>query len=116
MHCEAGVSRSGALATAWLMRAERLSFWTAVGRVRARRPRVLPNVGFASQLQALERRLGIAAPPGPSSLARYLRTRCCVPAEIEVIDELLVQHEGHAPRALRALFGGEIPRVVQGAR
>ena len=117
VHCEAGVSRSATLATAWLMRSERLTFFDAFERMRAGRQRVLPNIGFASQLQHLERELfPDAASDGPSSLARYLRQYCAVPIEIDALQELLEQNAYDAPRALRAIFGGEIPRVVQGVR
>ena len=118
VHCQAGVSRSGTLATALHMRSQRRSFFDAVTHVRTKRPAVLPNIGFASQLQALEHTLRPdARPPGvPSSLARYLREVCCVPAEVDVIQDMLERHHHHAPTAIRAIFGGEIPRVVQGVR
>lgn len=118
VHCQAGVSRSGTLATALHMRNQRKSFFDAVTHARSKRPAILPNIGFASQLQALERALHLdAGPPGlPSSLARYLREVCCVPAEVDVIQDMLDRHQGDAPKAIRAIFGGEIPRVVQGVR
>ncbi|MEO0325323.1 MAG: dual specificity protein phosphatase [Myxococcota bacterium] len=114
VHCEAGVSRSATLAIAQLMETGRLSFFTAFERVRAKRPGVLPNLGFASQLQRFERpQLG--PPAAPSSLARYLREVCAAPVEVEVLDEVLARHDHDAPAALQAIFG-EIPRVVLGAR
>ncbi|MEM9073150.1 MAG: dual specificity protein phosphatase [Myxococcota bacterium] len=116
VHCQVGVSRSATLATAHLMQAERLTFWDAVSHVRQKRPGILPNIGFASQLQRLEHALFPEVRPELSSLARYLREIANAPVDIEVLQEVLVQHDFDAPRALRAIFGGEIPRVVQGAR
>ncbi|MBK6811924.1 MAG: dual specificity protein phosphatase family protein [Sandaracinaceae bacterium] len=63
VHCQAGVSRSGTLATALHMRSQRRSFFDAVTHVRTKRPAVLPNIGFASQLQALEHTLRPDARP-----------------------------------------------------
>lgn len=118
VHCEAGVSRSAALAIALVMASERMSFFDAFSRVRAARPEVLPNIGFASQLQRLEHTLrpGSRAAGGVSSLARYLTQVCNVPADIESLHEALERHDHDAPRAIRAIFGDDIPRVVQGVR
>jgi len=118
VHCEAGVSRSATLATALLMKSKGQTFLEAFGRLREKRAGVLPNIGFASQLQHLEYALypDRRAVDELSSLARYLREVCQVPTEVEVLEELLEQHDYDAPRALRTLFGGEIPRVVQGVR
>ena len=116
VHCEVGVSRSATLAIAWVMQAHSLSFFDAYLRVRARRNEVLPNIGFASELQVFESTLGLQDSAQPSSLARYLKEICKVPVEIELIEESLTQHEYRAPTALTAIFGGEIPRVVQGVR
>lgn len=117
VHCEVGVSRSATLVIAWLMKTEGLSFFDALCRVRAKRIRVLPNIGFASQLQHLEHELlpGSTAHT-PSSLARYLHGICNAPVEIDVLQCALERHQYDAPTALRAIFGGEIPRVVQGVR
>ena len=54
VHCEVGVSRSATLLTALLMKTEGMSFFDALCRVRSKRIQVLPNIGFASQLQRLE--------------------------------------------------------------
>ena len=116
VHCEAGVSRSATLATAWLMKSERLTFLEAFTRLKDKRQRVLPNIGFASQLQRFEHALFPERTDELSSLARYLREVCAVPTEVEVVQEFLEQNDYDAPRALRAIFGGEIPRVVQGVR
>ncbi|MFK7991890.1 MAG: dual specificity protein phosphatase family protein [Sandaracinaceae bacterium] len=144
VHCEAGVSRSATLTAGLLMRREGRSFFDAFMKLRAGRPGVLPNIGFASQLQRLERQLdalggGRNAPrrreraslrsipsrrctaptparESPSSLTRYLREVCHAPVEEELLQQALARHDDDAPEALRALFGGEIPRVVQGVR
>ncbi len=117
VHCEVGVSRSATLVIASLMKAEELSFFDAVSLVRSKRFQVLPNIGFASQLQRLEHELQPQLVTStPSSLARYLRQICNAPVEIEVLESALQRHHYDAPAALRMIFGGEIPRVVQGVR
>ena len=117
VHCEVGVSRSPTLVTAWLMKTEGLSFFDAVHRVRSKRFQVLPNIGFASQLQRLEHELQPSSVANaPSSLARYLHGICNAPVEIEILESALERHDYDAPEALRRIFGGEIPRVVQGVR
>lgn len=117
VHCEVGVSRSATLVTALLMKTEGLSFFDALTRVRSKRIQVLPNIGFASQLQRLEHELRPESVNDvPSSLARYLREICNAPVESEVLQSALERHGFDAPTALRTIFGGDIPRVVQGVR
>lgn len=117
VHCEVGVSRSATLAIALLMKTEGLSFFDALCRVRAKRFQVLPNIGFASQLQRLEHELQPrSAIEAPSSLAKYLHRICNAPVEIEVLQSALERQSYDAPAALEMIFGGEIPRVVQGVR
>ena len=73
VHCEVGVSRSATLVIAWLMKTEGMSFFDALCRVRSKRFQILPNIGFASQLQRLEHELQPrSATSVPSSLAQYL--------------------------------------------
>jgi hypothetical protein len=36
--------------------------------------------------------------------------------EIEVLQSALERHRYDAPAALRMIFGGDIPRVIQGVR
>ena len=76
------------------------------------------NIGFASQLQRLEYALHpeLRARGELSSLARYLRQICNVPAEVALLQEALERHDCDALRAIRAIFGDDIPRVVQGVR
>ena len=117
VHCEVGVSRSATLAIALLMKAEGMRFFDAFCRVRAKRFQVLPNIGFASQLQRLEHELQPRSVTSvPSSLAQYLHRICNAPVEIEVLQSALERHRYDAAAALRMIFGGEIPRVVQGVR
>ena len=117
VHCEVGVSRSASLVIALRMRAERERFLEAFEAVRRRRPKILPNIGFAAQLQRLERELlGEARPGERSSLGRYLRTFCNVPVEEELLEDMLTRHDHDAFGAIQALFGEDIPRVIQGMR
>ena len=55
VHCMAGISRSGTVATAYVMAAENLGFDAALARVQHRRPIVRPNPGFVAQLLEFER-------------------------------------------------------------
>ncbi|MEM7678142.1 MAG: dual specificity protein phosphatase [Myxococcota bacterium] len=118
IHCEAGVSRSAALATAFLMKRRRKPFFETYRDVRAKRHEVLPNIGFASQLQRFEfdLDLGVSSDTKASSLARYLHEVCAVPAELEVLQSVLHDQNYDALKALQSIFGEEIPRVVQGVR
>ena len=117
VHCEAGVSRSASLVIAFLMKSEGLSFMDAFELVRSKRFQVLPNIGFASQLQRLEHELQPnSRSTSPSSLARYLREICNAPVDVDVLQAALERHDYNAPAALIAIFGGEIPRVAQGVR
>ena len=118
VHCEVGVSRSATLATALVMRRCSKRFFEAYCDVRDRRRGALPNIGFASQLQRLEHDLHPRTedPPAISSLARYLQEVCTTPAQLQTLEDMLRQHDYDAPRALQAIFGDEIPRVVQGVR
>jgi protein-tyrosine phosphatase len=118
VHCEVGVSRSATLAIALLMTQQRRRFFDAYRDVRTKRPEILPNIGFASQLQRLELDMHPRAPAdqGVSSLARYLREICNAPVDIETLQTMLHDHDYDAVRAIRAIFGDEIPRVIQGVR
>jgi len=118
IHCEAGVSRSAALAIALVMKTQRRSFLDAFLHVRHRRPEILPNIGFASQLQHLEYELlGRVHRAGEvSSLARYLRQACNAPVETTLLQDALERNDYDAPRAIRSIFGDDIPRVIQGVR
>jgi len=57
VHCAMGISRSSAIVTAYLMRANAWSFATALQYVRERRSIVQPNPNFCLQLRALEKTL-----------------------------------------------------------
>lgn len=117
VHCEVGVSRSATLAIAAVMRAEATRFYEAYCQVRERRPQVLPNIGFATQLQRFEDSLLPPRRPDElASLTRYLHDVCNVPVEPSVLQAALEDHDFDAVAAIRAIFGGDIPRVVQGVR
>ncbi len=117
VHCEAGVSRSSSLVIALLMHTERLTFLEAFQRVRDKRVRVLPNIGFASQLYRVEMAAqSTDSRPSPSSLATYLKRFCTAPGDVEDLEQALERYGFNAPAALRSMYGGEIPRVVQGVR
>lgn len=118
VHCEVGVSRSATLVLALLMQGGYHSFYDAYLELRSKRGKVLPNIGFASQLQQLEHRTGqhAASPGEPSSLARYLKQVCHAPVELDVLQSALEQHNYNALSAIQAIFGEEIPRVIQGVR
>jgi protein-tyrosine phosphatase len=118
VHCEGGVSRSATLATALLMQRSRKQFFAVYCDVRAKRAEVLPNIGFASQLQRLELETHPRARGdlSVSSLARYLREVCMVPVELETLQSVLHRHDYDAWRTIQAIFGDEIPRVIQGVR
>ena len=53
-NCAQGKSRSGTLATAYLMQRDDLSMGEALARIQAKRPFVQPNPGFLTQLRAME--------------------------------------------------------------
>ena len=117
VHCEVGVSRSATLVIALLMKTEAMGFFDALCRVRSKRIQVLPNIGFASQLQRLEDELQPDSTNNvPSSLAQYLHQICNAPVEIEDLQSALERHRYDALESLRMIFGEDIPRVIQGVR
>ncbi len=117
VHCESGVSRSAALVIAQLMMQENRRFFDVFKQVKSKRSQILPNIGFASQLQQLENELlSEAQIKPPSSLALYLHQVCNFPADLDVIQSAMKQNEYDAVAAARYVFGGEIPRVIQGAK
>ena len=118
VHCEVGVSRSATFVTALVMQRRQKRFFEAYCDVRVKRPEVLPNIGFASQLQQFEFELYPEAryDRTVSSLARYLKEVCMVPVDIEALQTALHQNDYDALGAVQDIFGEEIPRVIQGVR
>jgi hypothetical protein len=55
LHCQNGVSRTGFVATAWLMWKEHLTRDEALARLRERRPGLRPNTAFMERLLEWER-------------------------------------------------------------
>lgn len=53
IHCNAGVSRTSAVAIAYLMHYEKMTFIDAYDLVKTKRPSIQPNVGFRKQLQLM---------------------------------------------------------------
>ncbi|KAF2816262.1 phosphatases II [Mytilinidion resinicola] len=51
VHCTQGISRSGALCVAYLMRSLRLPYSEALSLARESRPLITPNIGFEKQLR-----------------------------------------------------------------
>lgn len=116
-HCEVGVSRSATLVIAQIMKTEMRSFFDVFTSVKSKRSQILPNIGFASQLQRLENDLlSDNRICSPSSLALYLHNTCNLPANIELTQSMLERHGFEASDAIMSIFGGEIPRVVQGVK
>ena len=75
IHCHAGINRSGVLATAHLMLAERLPVLEAVARVKEVRGNVLCNHSFQSQLVQLARDNGLLGPQPEGRHVSAMRDR-----------------------------------------
>ncbi|CAJ1962951.1 unnamed protein product [Cylindrotheca closterium] len=54
VHCNAGVSRSAAIIIAHLIKHQRMSYDSALERIRHHRPSAKPNAGFEQQLRQFE--------------------------------------------------------------
>ncbi|KAL3433887.1 protein-tyrosine phosphatase-like protein [Aspergillus tetrazonus] len=54
VHCERGISRSGAVVVAYIMRTLVLPYRTALEIAQLSRPQISPNIGFEWQLQVWE--------------------------------------------------------------
>eukprot|EP00761_Pharyngomonas_kirbyi_P001845 gb/GECH01001849.1/.p1 GENE.gb/GECH01001849.1/~~gb/GECH01001849.1/.p1 ORF type:complete len:711 (+),score=175.60 gb/GECH01001849.1/:1-2133(+) len=66
VHCQAGVSRSATIVTAYLMKEKRLGLRKAFNLLRAARPKVYPNEGFRQQLRTLDQELEEEREGGPN--------------------------------------------------
>lgn len=58
IHCAQGISRSAAVATAWLISRKKLMLAQALDLIRQVRPQASPNLGFLASLRALEQCAG----------------------------------------------------------
>ena len=71
-HCNAGSSRSGAFAVAFLMQTQGLTYADALAAARDARPTIAPNAGFRAHLRAFQQTVDgapPAAPPAPEEIA-----------------------------------------------
>ena len=59
VHCHAGVSRSGAICIAYIMKYKKMKFIDALLFVRKKRQKINPNEGFIQQLREYEKELNI---------------------------------------------------------
>jgi len=59
VHCAAGVSRSGAIVTAYVMHHKKIPFEQALAFVKSSRPIVEPNSAFKSQLKKYQEELNL---------------------------------------------------------
>jgi protein-tyrosine phosphatase len=55
VHCMMGISRSSSVCIAWLMSRKAMSYDDAYKLMKAKRPIVCPNSGFAAQLKMWEK-------------------------------------------------------------
>lgn len=74
IHCQAGCSRSVAIAAAYLMHTRRIDATTAVAMIRRRRPSASPNVGFMAQLE-LYAQVGFEVDMKWQSVRRFLMSK-----------------------------------------
>jgi hypothetical protein len=66
-HCNAGSSRSGAFAVAFVMQAQRMTYADALAAVRECRPSVALNAGLAAHLRAFQQSVDGLPPAAPLS-------------------------------------------------
>lgn len=62
VHCQAGMSRSGAMVVAYLMKSQKLTYDDAVAKTRRIRPCVYPNVGFERQIKKYFGEIALSLP------------------------------------------------------
>jgi len=70
VHCYMGISRSAAVVALFFMRVARMTLREALTALRWCRPCVCPNVGFLSELVALEIERGVGVPSDASKKAK----------------------------------------------
>lgn len=59
VHCHAGISRSGTICIAYIMKYKKIKFEDALNLVREKRKKISPNKGFINQLKEYEKELNI---------------------------------------------------------
>ncbi|KAJ9475613.1 Tyrosine-protein phosphatase YVH1 [Pseudozyma hubeiensis] len=74
IHCQAGCSRSVAIAAAYLMHTRRIDATTAISMIRRRRPSASPNSGFMAQLE-LYAQVGFEVDMKWQSVRRFLMSK-----------------------------------------
>ncbi|KAN0062948.1 tyrosine protein phosphatase yvh1 [Thecaphora frezii] len=74
IHCQAGCSRSVAIAAAYLMHTRRISAHDAVQMIQARRARAQPNAGFMAQLELYEQ-VGFEIDMRHQAVRRFLMSK-----------------------------------------
>lgn len=62
VHCQAGMSRSGAMVVAYLMKSQKLNYDDAIAKTRSIRHCVYPNVGFEKQIKKYFEDIPISVP------------------------------------------------------
>ena len=79
---------------------------------------IVPSISFTSQRQRLEQTCiqEIQTKSEISSCALYLNQICIAPIEIEVLQAVLESHNWDTLDATFAIFGDDIPRMIQGVR
>lgn len=65
IHCQAGRSRSGSFAVAYIMKTRGLPYEESLNFIKKKRWEVQPNRGFAAQLRLYEKQLKSRAPHQP---------------------------------------------------
>ena len=105
VHCASGVSRSVGVCCAWLMTRQSLSYDEALALIRVNRPNANPNVGFRTQLLALQDSQGDISHAKQLHLERFgdvsvtdiLRTQrqeaCAFHEEVDIIEEEIKANE-----------------------
>ncbi|EPQ27289.1 uncharacterized protein PFL1_05212 [Pseudozyma flocculosa PF-1] len=90
VHCQAGCSRSVAIAAAYLMSTRRISTSEAVKMIQARRARAQPNPGFMAQLELYEQ-VGYEIDMRHQAVRRFLMSKTNI-LNGDSIDDMLLSY------------------------